>query len=190
VPTPRRYSLTYVTDPSRFGEWQSGVISGHIDGEGVPSVGSRCIMTRRIGGSERTSTSETTEILPPRTWTIRGIDGPIRANVHVTVESRQDGEQSHVTIHLDFHGSGIGKMLVPMVVRQARKEVPRSCQNLKKLLENRGPSQGDVASAGPPQHQGQLAGPCRRLSLPAFTFADPPGVHGRSRGTQARTACR
>ena len=48
-----------VTDPSRFGEWQSGVVSGHIEPEGPP-----------------------------------------------------------------------------MVVRQARTEVPQSCQNLKKRLES------------------------------------------------------
>ena len=92
-------------------------------------------MTRRIGGSERTSTSEITEITPPRTWAIRGIDGPIRADVDVTVDPVYDGQKSHVTIRLDFHGHGIGKMLLPMVVRQARKEAPRSCQNLKKRLE-------------------------------------------------------
>jgi GrpB-like predicted nucleotidyltransferase (UPF0157 family) len=29
---------------------------------------------------------------------------------------------------LTFHGHGIGKMLLPIVVRQARTEAPRSCQ--------------------------------------------------------------
>ena len=137
IARPPEEVFSYATDPSRFGEWQSGVISGHIEGDGPPGVGSKCMMTRRIGGSERTSTSEITEILPPRTWAIRGIDGPIRANVNVTVVPLQDGEQSRVTIQLDFQGYGIGKMLVPMVVWQARKEVPQSCQNLKKQLENR-----------------------------------------------------
>jgi carbon monoxide dehydrogenase subunit G len=125
----------YVTDPSRFGEWQSGVVSGHIEPEGPPAVGSRCIMTRRIGGAERTSTSEITAISPPRTWVIKGIDGSIRADVAVTVDSLQDGARARVTIKLDFRGHGIGKMLLPMVVRQARTEVPQSCQNLKKRLE-------------------------------------------------------
>ena len=128
--------FAYVTDPSRFGEWQAGVVSGHTEGDGAPAVGTRCMMTRRIGGSERTSTSEITEISPPATWAIRGIDGPIRAVVRVTVEPRGDGEQSHVSISLDFSGHGIGKMLLPMVVRQARKEVPQSCQKLKQRLED------------------------------------------------------
>ncbi len=138
IARPPEDVFSYVTDPSRFGEWQSGVVSGHIEGDGPPGVGSRCMMTRRIGGSDRTSTSEITEISPPRSWAIRGIDGPIRANVNVTVTPLQDGGQSHVTIQLDFQGYGMGKMLLPMVVRQARKEVPQSCQILKQRLESGG----------------------------------------------------
>lgn len=92
-------------------------------------------MTRRIGGAERTSISEITQIAPPGIWSIRGVDGPIRADVNVTVHPVSNGRGSHVTIRLDFHGHGIGKVLLPMVVRQARKEAPQSCQNLKKRLE-------------------------------------------------------
>ena len=125
----------YVTDPSRFGEWQSDVISAHIEGDGQ-AVGSRCVMTRRIGGKDRTSTSEITQISPPRTWTIRGIDGPIRANVTVTVDPLGDGTQAHVAIKLDFQGYGMGKLIMPMVVQEARKEVPQSCQKLKSRLES------------------------------------------------------
>ena len=77
-----------------------------------------------------------TELNAPRTWAIHGIDGSIRADVTVTVEPRQDGTQSHVTIGLDFSGSGMGKMILPMVVRQARREVPESCQKLKNRLES------------------------------------------------------
>jgi len=127
----------YVTDPSRFGEWQSGVVSAHIEGDGAQSVGSRCIMTRRIGSSDRTSTSEITQLSPPRTWAVRGIDGPIRANIAVTVDPRQDGAQAHVTIQVDFTGHGmLGKMIMPMVIREARQEVPQSCQKLKVRLES------------------------------------------------------
>ncbi len=135
VARPPDEVFRYVTDPSRFGEWQSGVVSAHIEGGGPPAVGSLCIMTRRIGGSDRTSTSEITELSPPRRWAIRGIDGPIRANVTVTVDPRQDGTQAHVAIQLDFLGYGMGKLIVPVVVREARKEVPESVQKLKSRLE-------------------------------------------------------
>jgi hypothetical protein len=49
-------------------------------------VGAKCVTTRRIGGANRPSTSELTQIDPPRTWGVRGIGGPIRAAVDVLVE--------------------------------------------------------------------------------------------------------
>jgi hypothetical protein len=63
---------------------------------------------------------------PPRSWTIRGLDGPVRGNVKGTVEPLDDGTRSRVTIELDLQGHGIGKLIVPLVVkRQASKELPR-----------------------------------------------------------------
>jgi uncharacterized protein YndB with AHSA1/START domain len=138
ITRPPAEVFSYVTDPSRFGEWQDGVVSGHTDGDGSPVVGTRLSMTRRMAGTERVFTSEITQIDPPGSWAIRGIDGPIRAAVGVTVEPREDGAQSHVTISLDFSGHGAGKLLVPMVVRQARKEVPENSRKLKQRLESAG----------------------------------------------------
>jgi hypothetical protein len=136
IARPPAEVFPYVTDPSRFGEWQSGVVAGHVEGDGPPGVGSKCVTTRRIGGANRTSTAEITQLTPPRAWAVHGIDGPIRADVNVTVDPVGDGAASHVTIKVDFHGYGIGKILLPMVVRQARGENPRSCQNLKTRLES------------------------------------------------------
>ena len=129
--------FTYATDPSRFREWQRGVVSG--SSEGTPRVGSKCIMTRRIGGAERTSTSEITDYDPPRHWAIHGIDGPVRADVNVWVDAVEPGQRSRVTIALEFHGHGLGKLLGLIVTNQARKEVPASCQKLKQQLEGTAP---------------------------------------------------
>lgn len=126
----------YVTDPSRFPEWQDNIVSGCMEGADRPGVGSRCTTIRRIGGAERTVTSEVTEISPPRSWAVHGVDGPIRSIVKVTVESLNESTRSRVTIELDFEGHGIGRLLVPLVVRrQARKEMPTNMQKLKARLE-------------------------------------------------------
>jgi hypothetical protein len=53
------------------------------------------------------------------------------------VGALNSGLDSHVTIRLDLFGRGIGKMILPMVIRQARKEVRESCENLKNRLEER-----------------------------------------------------
>jgi hypothetical protein len=80
--------------------------------------------------------SEITKIDPPTSWAVHGIDGPIRAIVNVTVEPLNGSARSRVTIELDFEGHGIGKVLVPLVVRrQARSEMPANCRRLKQRLE-------------------------------------------------------
>ncbi len=133
IERPPSEVFPYVTDPTRFGEWQAGVVSGST--EGAAGVGSKCTMTRKIGGTQRTSTSEITQYEAPSRWAIHGIDGPIRADVSVLVEPLDAGQRSRVTIQLEFQGHGFGKLLAPMVTSQARKEVPKSCQNLKQRLE-------------------------------------------------------
>jgi hypothetical protein len=134
VDRPAEDVFAYATDPARFPEWQAGVVSGHMDGGGT-GVGARCISVRRIGGAERASTSELVHVDPPRTWSVRGVDGPIRAAVDVTVESI-GADRARVSIGVDFTGHGIGKLLVPLVVRrQAHKEMPTNLARLKERLE-------------------------------------------------------
>ena len=87
VERPAAEVFSYATDPSRFHEWQQGVVSGSMESKGAPAVGDHCRTTRRIGGAERPATSELVRLDPPRAWAVRGIDGPIRAQVDVSVES-------------------------------------------------------------------------------------------------------
>ncbi len=129
--------FAYVADPSRLPEWQESVVSARVEGGGPPAEGSKATTIRRIGPREQTMTMEMTSISPPTNWAIRGIDGPVRAIVNGTVESVDDGPRSRVTIELDFEGHGLGKLLVPLVVRrQAQKELPNNLQILKERLES------------------------------------------------------
>ena len=137
VNRPAEEVFAYVTNPTRFVEWQDGVVSGHMDGDRPHAVGDRCLTTRKIGGAERSVTSEITHIDPPNTWGVRAIDGPIRAIVDVTVSPLEDGRRSRVKIDLEFTGHGIGKLLVPLFVRpSARKEMPENLNRLKQRLES------------------------------------------------------
>ena len=139
IDRPAAQVFAYATDPARFSEWQKGVVDGHMDGlaggTGPPTVGAKCVTTRRIGGASRPSTSELTHIDPPRAWGVRGTDGPIRAAVDVLVEPLA-GSRSRLTISVDFTGHGIGKILVPLMVRpEARKEMPANMAALKHKME-------------------------------------------------------
>jgi uncharacterized protein YndB with AHSA1/START domain len=130
--------FAYVVEPSHLAEWQDSLVSAHHVGDAPVAVGSRLVMTRKVGRGERTMTMEMTELNPPRNWTAKGIDGPIRATVRGTVEPLGEGERSRVTMELEFDGHGIGKLLIPLVVRrQARSEMPANELKLKHVLESR-----------------------------------------------------
>ena len=138
IDRPATRVFACATDPALFPQWQKGVEDGHLDppADGSqPPVGTKCVTTRRIGGASRPVTSELTHIDPPRTWGVRGTDGPIRATVDVLVEPVTDS-RSRLTISVDFTGHGIGKILVPLMVRrEARKEMPENIAALKRLIE-------------------------------------------------------
>jgi hypothetical protein len=127
--------FAYATDPSRFSEWQKGVVDGAMDTPGAPKVGDRCLTTRRIGFANRAVTAEVVHLDPPTSWGVRGVDGPIRAGVDVTVEPLS-GTRARLTISIDFEGHGIGRLLVPLIVeREARKEMPANLAALKQRVE-------------------------------------------------------
>ena len=139
IDRPANRVFACATDPALFSQWQKGVedgpLEGPADGTQAPAVGAKCVTTRRIGGANRASTSELVHIDPPKTWGVRGTDGPIRAAVEVLVEP-VTGSRSRLTISVDFTGHGIGKILVPLMVRpEARKEMPGNLAALKQRME-------------------------------------------------------
>ncbi|KXF53532.1 hypothetical protein AXA44_44300 [Rhodococcus sp. SC4] len=136
IDRPPDVVFSYATDPSRFAEWQHDVVQVRVEGDRLAEVGARFTTTRRIGRAQRTMTQEVTEIDPPRRWAVRGVDGPVRPNVTITVDPLDGGARSRVTIALDFEGRGIGRLIVPLAVRRlARKGSPTSYRNLQDLLD-------------------------------------------------------
>ena len=125
--------FAYVTDPSRFVEWQTSVVSGHMEDGEATRVGAKCMTTRRIGFAERERPNSPVD--PPRAWGVRGIDGPIRAFVDVTVEPL-DGtavprdDRARLRRPRDRQAARAAR-----VRRQARKEMPANIQRLKERLE-------------------------------------------------------
>lgn len=135
VSRPADEVFAYATDPTKFAEWQSGVVSGSMETEGQPALGDLCRTTRRIGRAERPSTSKLVRFDPPHSWSVQGIDGPIRARVDLDVEALTR-DRARITIAVNFDGHGIGKILVPLVVRrQARAEMPANIERLKARIE-------------------------------------------------------
>ena len=130
--------FAYIDDLARHGEWQTQIVSVHVDTDGPTRVGTRATETRRMGKREQTMTYEVTEHSPPRIFAFRGLDGPIRPVGRGTIEAVGDGARSRVTLELDFEGHGLGKLLLPLARSQARKQVPKNQQRLKERLESAG----------------------------------------------------
>ena len=119
--------FAYLTDISRFTEWQDAVVSAKPLDDGPMKAGSKATLTRRMGKREQTFTTELTDWNPPRSYAFRGIDGPVRPIGKGTLEPIGDGQRTRFTFSIDFEGHGIGKLLVPLVVkRQAKKEIVES----------------------------------------------------------------
>ncbi len=136
ISRPPEEVFRYATDPARLPEWQESAVATRVEGDGPIAVGSRLVVTRRVGRRDIPMTTEVTTYDPPSRWAGRGIDGPVRGIFSGTVESVEGGTRSRVTIELDFEGHGLGKLLVPLVVRpQARKEMRRNMESLKAHLE-------------------------------------------------------
>jgi uncharacterized protein YndB with AHSA1/START domain len=57
--------FSYVTDPSHLPEWQESAVSVRREGDAPLAVGSRVVVTRRLGRREVAMTSELTELNPP-----------------------------------------------------------------------------------------------------------------------------
>jgi uncharacterized protein YndB with AHSA1/START domain len=133
--------FAYVTDAARFEEWQTTLVSARSEDGSPAHIGSRVVMKRKMGGREQTMTSEITEFDAPKSYAFRVVDGPVRAIGKARLNALADGARTRLTFELDFEGHGIGKLLVPLVVRrQASKEVVESHAALKRRLETPQPA--------------------------------------------------
>ena len=104
----------YATDQARFPEWQDDVVSARaLDVGDAGQVGSRFVTVRRIGRSERSMTQQITVSQPPTRWSARGVDGPVRPRVALTIEPLEGNTRARVTVRMDFEGHGIGRLSYP-----------------------------------------------------------------------------
>jgi uncharacterized protein YndB with AHSA1/START domain len=127
--------FSYATDFSQFPEWQGGVVSARREGDAPLAVGTRAVVTRRVGPRHLARTEEITELNPSRTWVVRGVGGSLTAIARGTIEPLDRGQRSRVAIALDFEAHGLARLLVPVLRRQARKQLPKNEQQLKSMLE-------------------------------------------------------
>lgn len=120
-----------LVDVARFHEWQESLVSARVLGEGPLGRGSRVSNLRRLGPITLSMDNEITDYDPPRSYAFRGLDGPVRVTGRGTLEPVGDGDRTRFTLELEFEGHGSGKLLLPLVRLQARRELAASNVKLK-----------------------------------------------------------
>jgi uncharacterized protein YndB with AHSA1/START domain len=60
--------FAYVTDASQFPDWQESVVAARREGDAPLAVGTRTVVTRRVGRRAASTTEELTELQPPGRW--------------------------------------------------------------------------------------------------------------------------
>ena len=127
--------FAYFEELGKHGEWQEQIVSVHVETDGPTRVGSRATDKRRLPGGARDVGYEITEHVAPSKSSFRGLNGPIRADGTVTIEPLEGGTRSKFTLEFDLKGRGLGVIFAPLARANARKEIPKSHQRLKELLE-------------------------------------------------------
>ncbi|MGI6875387.1 SRPBCC family protein [Amycolatopsis sp. 3B14] len=123
----------FLTDATHLPDWQPDVRTAAFDGPAPVTVGTRGHEVRHVMGADRTIAWEVTAYDPGRRYGVRGVDGPVRANVDVTFTP--EGQGTHVEYGIAFEGHGVGRFIAPLARRNARKQVPATLGLLKQHLE-------------------------------------------------------
>jgi uncharacterized membrane protein len=136
IDRPPAEVFAYLDELERHGEWQDGIVSAKVQGDGPVAVGTQVQETRSISGRDQDTSYEITEHEPPHRSSFKGTTGPVRPVGTMIVEPLDDGSRSRVTVELDLIGHGMGTLLAPFARQQASKEIPKAQAQLKARLES------------------------------------------------------
>ena len=116
--------FAYLTDVANLPEWQSGM-------RRATQTGNRIEETRSFLGREMHTTLEILASEPPRLFTLKALDGPVRFTVTHELEPAGDGgTRLTVVAEGDVPGFASG-----IVAQQAKRQFSKDFARLKEILE-------------------------------------------------------
>jgi len=125
----------YITDPVRIPEWQPDVRTAGFDDPAAVGVGTRGREVRHVMGSDRSIGWEVTEYRPDQRYGVRGLGGPVRAQVTMDVSPTTNGAGTRLSYGIAFEGHGMGRLIAPLARKAARKDLSATLGRLKRQLE-------------------------------------------------------
>jgi len=115
--------FAYLSDVSNLPEWQSGV-------RAAEQIGDRIEETRSFLGRELHTTLAIIANAPPRVFTLKALDGPVKFTVTHELEPAESGTRLTVVAEGDVPGFASG-----VVAQQAKRQFSKDFARLKEILE-------------------------------------------------------
>jgi len=125
------------TDPSRYAEWQAGLVEVRDISGPLDQVGSKYTAVYKVMGRRLEGTSEVTKVEPGRLIEERGsIIGGGPASTTIRIEPAADGTDMTVELDYDLPGGMIGDIADKLFMERAiERQIRHSNENLKALAE-------------------------------------------------------
>jgi uncharacterized protein YndB with AHSA1/START domain len=127
VEAPIADVFAYLSDPEKLGEWQQ-TTDVRLLTDGPVGVGARIRETREVLGRKLTQTVEVTEYEPPRRFSLRVVEGPVKVSGTQELEERGGGTRIHVSAEGDAPRLA-GKLMKPTLERQLKGHYDRLKRN-------------------------------------------------------------
>ena len=135
VGRPALEVFDYLTDVSRLPEWQSSAESAELEEDGELRVGARIREVRMFMGRRAASTLEVSKYEPPRRFSLRVVEGPIRYSIEHALEAL-DG-RTRVTFVGRGEARGVPRLMQGAVRRAVERQFVKDLEAFKRNLESR-----------------------------------------------------
>jgi uncharacterized protein YndB with AHSA1/START domain len=136
IDRPPQDVFDYVTDLERQTEWQASLLHVDLETPGPTRVGTKAVDTRKVPLGRQKFPFEVTEHDPPSRSSFQVTGGPVRPHGTVTFTPLDAGKRTRVDFTMEFVGHGLGRLLLPLVNRDARRLVPKDLEALKQRMES------------------------------------------------------
>lgn len=134
---PLKEVADYMYDVKNWPEWQGGLLEAEVTKKTPEVVGSTYRGVQHFLGQRMEWTAETTAFEPYKSGSMRIVSGPQTIDQTTTYEEVEGGTK--VTIVGEGEPArGLFRLAGPVVVRMYEREVQRSLDLLKDILEARG----------------------------------------------------
>jgi carbon monoxide dehydrogenase subunit G len=135
IARPPEDVFAYITDLDNVREWQPATEEIRRETEGPMQVGTTYVQAMRMMGRRLETRIEVTELDPPSRFAIRTNGGPV--SFRITHHFDASGTGTRLRVDGEGEAGGAFKVAGGMAVKAAERELKKSFERLKSVLESR-----------------------------------------------------